>query len=389
MTIQSAFPTLEMAMPSKSRQASRSKSDAVFNLAITKIPKIGHKNAKKLIAHFGSARKVFQASKRELADVFGIGDKRISEIKSSRAIEEAEAILTLHEKHGIKTLYFEDKEYPSRLREIEDGPIVIHTRGDADLNPKRMIAMVGTRKATSSGKYLCEKLIDELKGYHPTIVSGLAIGIDATSHRAALHAGLPTIGVVAHGLSDIYPARHRGLASKMLEQGGILSEFEYDTKAEREFFPMRNRIIAGLSDGLVVVQTARKGGSMISADLANAYHREVFAFPGRVGDATSSGGNLLIKNNRAQLIESAEDLAYHLGWDQPCDAGRQPLLFPDLSPVESTIVDLLKPVDALSFDQLAFQAKMPQDELSGTLLGLEFKQVLVALPGKRFALRKA
>lgn len=360
--------------------------DLLYQIAITKISKVGHKNAKRLIAHFGTPKNVFKASKKELSEIFGIGDARVTEIKSDIPLQKAYKELAYNKEHGIRAIFFNDEDYPRRLREVEDGPIVIYVRGNADLNPERMISVVGTRKPSNLGAHLCSRLIEDLKEYNPTIVSGLAFGVDAIAHRTALECGLPTIGVVAHGHGDMYPAQHRSLAERMSANGAVLSEFTHNITAEREFFPMRNRIIAGLGDAVVVVQTAKKGGSMISADLANAYSRDVFTFPGRVGDQAFQGCNLLIKENRAQLIESAADLAFQLGWDQPKPKVFQTELFAQLTEQEAALVDLFKDAPELSIDQISARAKLPLSQLSNLLLQMEFKSILLSHPGKKYSL---
>lgn len=377
MTLQAANAIIE--------RASIEVDNQIYQIAITKIPKIGAKNAKKLVAHFGHPRYIFHASRKELSAIFGIGDQRINEIKSSKALEIAHQELEYNQANGIRSVFFQDKDYPQRLKEIEDGPLVIYVKGNAGLNPERMISIVGTRKPCPFGLRLCEQLIDQLKEYNPTIVSGLAFGVDACAHKSALNHGLPTLGIVAHGLADIYPVRHRTLARKMTEQGAVISEFTHNITAEREFFPMRNRIIAGLADALIVVQTAKKGGSMISADLANAYNREVFTFPGRVGEPLAAGGNLLIKQNRAHLIESGADLAFELGWDQAKPL-LQKELFADLSDTEMKVVEILKDGQSHSLDRLVQLTELAQHVMPSILLQLEFKGLVLAHPGKRFSL---
>ncbi len=363
-------------------------NDQIYKIALTKIPKVGNKIGIRLLEHFGSAKSVFEASKKELSEIFGIGDQRVDQIASGIALEKAEKEIKYLEASEAKAYFVLDDDYPRRLKEIADPPMVIYVKGAVDLDAEKVIAVVGTRKPSPYGIAKCEHLLEDLVDYKPLIISGLAFGIDYTAHFKAMKLGLPTIGVVAHGLPEIYPARHRALAEKMSKNGGILTEFTHNIVAEREFFPMRNRIIAGLCDALVVVQTAAKGGSMISANLANNYFKDVFAFPGRAGDHRSAGCNLLIKTNKAQLIESGYDLAFNLGWDQPRPIAVQTKLFETLNNEEQMVVEYLKEKQEAGIDELSIQCKLSNSQISNVLLQLEFKGLLDVGPGKRFTLAR-
>lgn len=362
--------------------------DQIYKIALTKIPKVGNKIGRRLLDHFGSASKVFSATKQDLADVFGIGDQRVSFILSQKPIEMAAKELKYLEKSGARALFVNDEGYPRRLKEIADPPLVVYTSGNVDLNNDKVIGIVGTRKPTSYGLSMCDFLLEDLKEYNPLIVSGLAFGIDACAHQNCLKLGIPTLGVVAHGLPNIYPARHKNLAKKMAKNGGLLTEFTHNIKAEKEFFPMRNRIIAGLCDAIVVVQTADRGGSMISAELANAYFKDVFAFPGRSGDHHSAGCNRLIKENKAQLIESGADLAFNLGWNEPRPIATQTALFQTLTAKEQSVIAYLRDFEEANIDQLSMKCEMTNGEISAVLLQLEFKGLVIPSPGKRFSLAR-
>jgi len=255
------------------------------------------------------------------------------------------------------------------------------------LNQLRPISIVGTRNPTSYGRKMCEQLINDLLPYQPLIVSGLAYGIDITAHRKSLDVGLETVGVLGHGMQRIYPAQHRKTALTMIENGGILTQFHFRTEPNREHFPMRNKIIAAICDALVVVETKKHGGSIISAKLANDYHKDVFAFPGRLTDKMSVGCNHLIKTHQAAVIESAADLAYILNWDQqPANVPTQQQLFVELTPDEQKITVQLKEGIQKSVDSLSYETKMTVSRLSSLLLSMEFKGIVRSLPGKVYEL---
>jgi DNA processing protein len=364
--------------------------DLLFKIALTQVPKVGPVLAKHLLRHIGSAEGVFKAKKRELERIPGIGAGITDAIRSSRALEHAERQVRLMERTGVKGVFTTDPAYPERLRHIADSPLMLYVRGEPDLNPLRSVGVIGTRQPTGRGTAFCEELVQSLAMYSPLIVSGLAYGIDVCAHRAALSAGLQTVGVLAHGLGTLYPNAHRQVAGKMLEQGGLVTEYLYETEVEREHFPMRNRIVAGLCDALVVVETAVQGGSMITVHFANEYHKDVFAVPGRVGDELSAGCNYLIKSNRAALLETASDLIDLMGWNDAENPDRavQRQLFPELEEEDRKIVNALQEGEDISFDQLAHRTGLTPGKLSSRLLELELYAVVKALPGKRYTLLK-
>lgn len=362
--------------------------DLKYKIAVSLIPGIGDISAKKLIAHCGGAEAVFKEKKSKLLKIPGFGEKVVKSIQSAKVMERAEEEVEFIAKSDIKPLYYLDKEYPQRLLHCEDGPIILYSKGNVDWNAQKMVSFVGTRMATVKGKAICEKLIDELKAHNATIVSGLAYGIDITAHQAALKAGLPTIGILACGLDEVYPKPHTQTAEKMLKDGGIATDYLSKTTILPINFAERNRIVAGLSDAVVVVESSAKGGSLITADLANGYNRDVFAVPGRIDDSQSVGCNRLIKTNKAALIESAKDIEYILGWEKTTkkrsNASQQKQLFVDLNTEEQQLVDAFNGEESIAVDELCLKASMPMSKTTSLLLNLEFKGVVRSLPGKMY-----
>ena len=363
------------------------KEDLLYKIAITKIVKVGPVTARNLISYCGGVKAVFQAKKKELLKVPGVGELTISNLLHKNVLLEAERELKFVEKNGIQTLFFLDNDYPQRLKHFQDSPILLYYNGTADLNFQRIISIVGTRTPTIYGKSICEEIVEGLATYNVLIVSGLAYGVDVVAHQKCVDLKIPTIGVLGHGLSQIYPTKHKRIADQMVNCGGILTEFSSEVSIEREHFPMRNRIIAGMCDGLIVIETAQKGGSMISAHMANNYSKDVFAVPGRLKDKYSQGCNHLIKTHKAALIESAEDLAYIMRWDKKSDNKIvQKSLFVELSEKEQQIVSLLQNVDDLGIDKLSKEVQLNSSKMAELMLDLEFKGIIKTLPGKRYVL---
>jgi len=360
--------------------------DLIYKIGITRIPLVGAVNARHLISYCGSARAVFEARRRELLRIPGIGQQTCNSILRQDVLREAEAEVAFLEEHRIRPLFYLDEGYPERLQHYPDSPVMLFYRGTANLNSARVVAVVGTRRPSPQGTAFCESLVDGLQGYDVLVISGLAYGIDVTAHRRCLRNGMPTVGVLGHGLQYLYPPQHRQIAERMTLQGGLLTEYLSNTKPDREHFPMRNRIIAGLSDALVVVETARRGGSMISAELANSYNKDVFAIPGRIGDQQAEGCNYLIKTHKAALIESAEDLILAMRWEEEGAANIQAQLFTELDEAEKAVVELLKGEDAVSIDRLTFECRMSNSTMAALLLQLEFKGLIRSMPGKRYML---
>lgn len=359
----------------------------IHKIGLTLIKGVGHIHAKNLLDHFGSPEAVFKARRKHLMEVSGIGSAISGLIVESNALAGAAQQLSFIEKHGIKVLFYTDQDYPQRLKQCNDAPVLLYYKGKADLNHSRIISVVGTRRATHYGRLLCQQLAETLAPYDVVIISGLAYGIDVAAHKESLQQNIPTVGVMAHGLDRIYPAAHKPLAQKMVVNGGLLTEFLPGTVPDKENFPKRNRIIAGLADATVVVEATAKGGALITADIANSYNRDVYAFPGRTTDPYSEGCNFLIKTNRAALINHPKDLLYYLGWDYvpPEQRGVQVKMAIDLSKEEQKIVAVLQD-GTLSVDQLAIRSGFSQSKLAMHLLNLEMQGILIGLPGKVYKL---
>jgi len=359
----------------------------ISKIALTLIKGVGHVTAKNLLATFGEADSIFKASKEALMQVPGVGAGIAAQILETDALEEASRQLRFLEKHKIETLFFKDDNYPRRLRECPDAPIILYYKGTADLNHARIVSIVGTRRATEYGKMLCRQLAETLRSYNVLVVSGLAYGIDIAAHKESLANEIPTIGVLGHGLDRIYPSMHKSIAQGMLRNGGLLTEFPLNTLPDRENFPKRNRIIAGIADVTIVVEATSKGGALITADIAGSYNRDVFAFPGRTTDEYSQGCNFLIKTNRAGLLNHARDLVYYLGWDDPHrkSAERQLKLPVGLSLEELSIVQVLRDAPAM-VDEIAIKTTLQQSKLAIHLLSLEMRGVLTSLPGNVYRL---
>jgi len=359
-----------------------------YQIALTLINGVGTLIAKKLLQHFGSAERVFNASIKELLQIEGIGKKTAEAVVNTNALTLAKEASAFIEKHQIQVLFHDETNYPKRLKNCYDAPLLLYYKGTADLNKTRVVSIVGTRNATSYGKMICKQLIEVLKPYDVLITSGLAHGVDAAAHRESVLAEVPTVGVLGHGLDRIYPAVHRELAAKMIKNGGLLTEFLPGTNPDRENFPKRNRIIAGMADVTIVVEASIKGGALITAEIANSYHRDVYAFPGRVDDEFSEGCNFLIKTNRAGLINHPKDLIYYLGWDDEVPKKKQHVqaqLPLDLNKEERTVCEaLLK--STLAVDELFVNTNIAQSRLAIILLTLEMKGIIVALPGKLYKL---
>ena len=356
----------------------------LYQIALTKVNGVGPVVGRHILSHFGGAGSVFSASKRDLAGIQGLSSRVIEGLSNTDALKAAEKELQFVEKHGIQILFWGNSNYPKRLAECADAPLLLYYRGKADLNAPRMVSIVGTRNATNYGKSICADFVKALSPYNVTIISGLAYGIDSQAHRNALYHGMPTVGVLGHGLDRIYPASNREMAAKMLNCGGLLTEFPSGTKPDRQNFPMRNRIIAGLADVTVVVEAATKGGALITADLANSYSRDVCAFPGSLNQEFSAGSNYLIKTHRAHLITGVKDLQYLMNWERPATSKepKQLQLPVSLDAPQQRVYKVIQTAEQLTVDQLARELQWSQSKLAVTLLELEMNGVVVALPGK-------
>ena len=359
----------------------------LHNVALSFVKNLGPVAAKSLIAYLGSAEEVFKASPVKMATIPGIGEKRATQWNFADALKKAEKELTFIEKNEIEVIHYTDARYPKRLKNCGDSPILLYAKGKMELNPPKIVSIVGTRNATDYGKGLCKMLIEELQQYNVLIVSGLALGIDVAAHRECLKVDMPTIGVLGHGLDRLYPNQNRATAEKMLENGGLLTEYPSGTAPDRENFPQRNRIVAGIADATVVIEASVKGGALITAEIANSYNRDVFAFPGRVGDEFSEGCNFLIRNNKAHLLTCVADLAFSLGWEKDDNAKpvEQFTLALDLTKDEQLIFDILREHKApLAIDELTIKANLPMSMLAMNLLNMEMQGYIRSLPGKTY-----
>jgi DNA processing protein len=360
----------------------------LYQIALTLVPGIGDVFGKKLVSLCGSAEAVFKEPQKLLRKIPRMSHTIFESLRTKGIIERAEKEVEFIQRYHIKTLFYLDKDYPFRLKNCVDGPLLLFYKGNVNLNCSKVIGIVGTRNATDYGKEICLHLIDGLQTQEVLVVSGLAYGIDSCAHRVSLEKGLKTVGVLGHGLDRIYPYLNKGLAERMIKNGGLITDFISETKPDRENFPMRNRIIAGLCDGVVVIEATQKGGALITADIANSYHRDVFAVPGRIGDLYSEGTNHLIKSNKAALIQSSEDIKYMMGWDLP---DKKPLaiqkkIFIEMTPDEQIITDILTRSGQLGIDELCIEAKLSMSKVAAALLNLEFEGIVKCLPGKIYTL---
>ena len=359
----------------------------LFNiLALLKVEGVGDIVAKKLINHCGSAENVFNSKTQSLKTIDGIGTVLIKNLKNKAAFEKAELELRFIEKEKTTVLYYQNVDYPDKLKHCIDGPILLFASGNLNLKNRKIISIVGTREITSYGLSFCKQLIEDLAVFNPIIVSGFAYGVDIVAHQAAMENKLQTIGVLAHGLNQVYPKLHKKHVAKMEENGGFLTEFWSNSNPDKENFVRRNRIVAGMSEATVVIESAEKGGSLITAIMANEYNRDVFAVPGRTSDKFSQGCNNLIKTQRANLMTSAADLVYILNWELENKATKpiQKQLFVVLDNEEQKVYDYLQQNGKQLLDIIALECDFPIFRISSLLLTMELKGVIRPLPGKLF-----
>lgn len=355
-------------------------------LALTLVPDIGPIITRNLVAQFGSPEAVFQTPKRLLAKIPGVSRHMANIIHHPEILRQAEKELAWMDAKEIKPLQYWDADFPKRLKHCPDAPVLLFYKGNQDLNHQRVIGMVGTRNATPYGRAMCAELVSGLQEHDVVVVSGLAYGIDIATHRAALDQGVPTIGVVAHGLDRIYPHRHTDTARRMMDNGGVLTEFLPGNDPDRHNFPRRNRIVAGMIDALVVVESAENGGAIITAALANGYNRDVFAVPGDVKNPYAKGCHKLIKTQQAMLLEQADDLATAMGWKETTKRKTQRELFVELNAEEKLIIKILSEYGEMAVDELSGRSGLTPSIQAGTLLSLEFQNLVQTLPGKRYKL---
>lgn len=358
--------------------------ELICTIALGMVPAVGDINARKLIKHLGSAEAVFNESYRNLIRIPGIGKTIASHLCSREFMDKAAEELDYIRKHDIGVTCYDENEYPERLKECPDSPLLIYFKGNANLNDKKIISVVGTRNITRKGKDICKTIINNLANEYPELIitSGLAYGVDITAHKAALKENLKTLAILGHGFKTLYPSAHLSIAKQIISQGALITDFPSFEAPERNNFLKRNRIIAGISDATLVIESGRKGGAMVTADIAMSYNREVMAVPGSPGDRLSEGCNLLIKSNRAALIESADDVIYNLNWLRSKSENKQKKLFPEnLSPLEEKIFALFNENEELASDQISSSLGKPLHQLSSALLKLEFSGHITSIPG--------
>jgi DNA processing protein len=356
-------------------------------LALHFLPGIGNYLIKQLVSYCGSAEKVFNTPKGKLLKIPGVGEVTAQAILTGKPFDNAERESRKAEQTNVELIFFTDKRYPSRLKTIEDAPSLLYVKGNVDFEASKAVAIVGTRRATDYGKLCVEEFVKELAPHNALIVSGLAYGIDIQAHKQALKNKLSTIGILGSGIDNIYPSAHTETAKKMLDQGGLVSENPFGTKPDAHNFPARNRIIAGLCDALIVVEAGETGGALITAEIANSYNKDVFAFPGNIGQSYSLGCNNLIKSNKAHLITSVKDLEFVMGWDASVKepARKEFMQLTDYEEPEKTVLKvLLDHQGVLMIDELSWRTTLPVGQLASVLLGLEFKGVIQSLPGKLY-----
>lgn len=362
-----------------------SDQDLFYLLALMKVDGVGDIMAKKLLTHCGSAASIFTAKSTHVAAIDGVGAVLLKNLKDKSVFEKADQELEFIKKNDVKVTFFQDENYPERLKHCIDSPVLIFSGGNINLKNKKIISIVGTRQITSYGMDFCRKIIEDLAPLDPVIISGFAYGVDIVAHQLAMEYNLQTVGVLAHGLNQIYPKTHKKYMAKMEQNGGFITEFWSTSNPDKENFVRRNRIVAGISEATIVIESADKGGSLITANLAIDYNREVFAVPGRVTDKYSQGCNDLIKTQKANVLTSAADLIYVLNWDiesKPKTIQQQ--LFVELDLEEQKIYDYLLKNGKELLDSIAYECNFPIFKISGILLNMELKGVIRPLPGKLF-----
>ncbi|WP_339718159.1 DNA-processing protein DprA [Cyclobacterium amurskyense] len=363
-------------------------NELLYKVGLGLIPKLGPNIYKKIIRNCGSAEAFFNMPRGKLERIQGVGPKLLAyRNQKAKYLSEAEALIDTAVQHKIQIHCFMEENYPTRLKSLPDGPPVLYSKGELTLNPKRTIGIVGTRKATDYGKNITQQIIEELSRFQPTIISGLAYGIDVEAHRAAISRELPTIGVLGSDLNTIYPSTHKKTAEQMMENGGLLSEYKLGTEMNPGNFPQRNRIIAGMSDALVVVEAAKKGGALITAEIAYSYNREVFAVPGNLQSKFSEGCNDLIRNMKAGIYMNSREIVDSLSWDMDATQSSIKQVLPDLSlldPLEAKIMERIFDKKEVEVNWLSHDLKLPISTLAVKLLNLEFLGFIKAYPGKKY-----
>jgi DNA processing protein len=361
----------------------------LYEVAIGMIPGIGNRLTKQLVSYCGSAEGVFKEKKGKLLKIPGVGAVAAQSIIQQNIFSEAEQEILMAEKFNTELLFYTSKKYPHRLKNVADAPTLLYYKGNSNLNASKMLAIVGTRNASGYGREMTESIIKELSVHKDLeIISGLAYGIDITAHKACLSHYLPTVAVMASGIDIIYPSVHKSVARKISESGGLITEYRLGSKPDPARFPARNRIIAGLSDAVIVIEAAERGGALITAEIANSYNREVLALPGNINSKYSEGCNILVRDHKAHIFTSVKDMEFLMGWTAASMVSK-PNSLPDFSHLEGealNIVDVLKENDTVLLDDLSWKSQIPLTRLASLLLHLELEGIIKALPGKKYKL---
>lgn len=361
-------------------------SEMIYKVAFSLTPGIGGKTGRAILAACGSPEAVFKEKRRTLMRVEGVGRQLLSNLRSSETMAKAEQEMEFISRFDIKARFITDKGYPARLKNCVDAPLMIFLKGNDECLTAHTLAVVGTRRPSEYGKARTEAIVKGFSQQNITIVSGLAYGIDTIAHHSAINSMLPTVAVLAHGLDTIYPDLNRALASRITEQGCLVTEFPSRTKLNKDLFPRRNRIIAGLSEAVVVMESGRKGGGLITADIASSYNRDCFAIPGCIGEPGSEGTHFLIKTNRAALAETSDDIAYFMGWDdQGKQTGFQKKIFTDLDEDETSIFNFIESKPCVSIDEIYHVTNLPPSKVNAVMLKLEFEGLIKMIPGNRYS----
>ncbi len=359
-----------------------------YQTALAFLHGVGPRRARALMSHIPSLKVLFTASSKDLSQLTGLSPGFFGKMERNKALEKADQAMSFHNNHGISTLFYNDSHFSRRLNQCADAPTQLFMKGNMDLNQARFVAVVGTRSATEYGQRLCRELIASFQGRNIVVVSGLALGIDAHVHRYCLEFDVPTIGVLGHGLDRIYPSKHRSLAAQMVHSGALLTEFVPGVDPDRENFPKRNRIVAGMCDATIVVESKSSGGSLITAHIANSYNRDVFAFPGSVYQETSQGCNNLIASSKAHLLESPHAFIEFMQWNETIESSdnSQFLCFPEISQIQQEIVQEVQSHPKIQLDVLSAQLAIPISSLQVELLQLRLAGIVEELPGKQLQL---
>jgi DNA processing protein len=361
-------------------------SHEIFKIAFANLHGIGPARGAQLISKIGSVEEFFSLKSREIYLRTGIAKSIVQNLNRENAIREAERQFSFNYKNDIKTHFFLDSDYPRRLKQCQDQPMILFSKGNMNLNQEKIVSIVGTRNQTDYGKSILEELIDSFIGNSILVVSGLAYGVDISAHRLCIESSISTIGVLGHGLDRIYPAKHKNTAFKMLERGGLLTEYGIGTNPDRENFPMRNRIVAGIADATIVVESKTKGGSIITAELANDYNRDVFAFPGDIKRPYSEGCNKLIQKEKAHLIMNGNEFLQLMNWDNKQLKPKQKMLFEHFDEDEKMILEILSNQSDLHMDVLSMKTQMSASKINVIMFNLEMKNAVKQIPGRRYRL---